>query len=156
MRGYRRDGEAASGLTGGVNLVSSTHFAMYERETESPDVFRMISAEVLAAKASATNVSAARDETIIKNLNTKIDDIEWGAMAECINARTINCLKNIGIEFVWQFLERFPTARDFDEAKIIKIGPKIKCQMKKALKKLGLSFGIKFPDGFERRQPDPK
>ena len=64
-----------------------------------------------------------------------------------------HALSFVGIEFVWQLLERYETEEAFDKAHIQSIGRggKTKTGIKDAIRKLGLSFGMEFPAGFVKR-----
>lgn len=135
----------AAAVPDAVHVITSSHFATYRSLPGQSDEFMLVSARGLLKEDIQPHEG---DEAIIQNLNMRIDDIEWGNGVRGVDVRVRNCLASMGINFIWQLLERFQTERAFDKVNVKHLGPKTKLPIKETLRKLGLGFGMKFPDGF--------
>jgi hypothetical protein len=79
-------------------------------------------------------VDTEQDKTaLLTNLNKKIDDLD-------ISVRSANCLQNVGIEFVYQLVEK--TEEELLESK--NFGKKSLREIKEILEGMGLGLGMKF------------
>ena len=110
--------------------------------------FILKSAGVLAATGDSPE-SQMTPEQIAKKLNTKTHELQLP------KGSRKNILGNAGMEYIWQLLERYSTEEEFIQHRINQLGAQPKLNIIQAIKALGLSFGMKFPEGFVGKTDNP-
>lgn len=101
-----------------------------------------LEAQILELKADPVKARPAWNPRLLDHVDTLCP----------MSTRSQTCLQNRGIEFIYQLVVR-------TEAEMLSIknfGRKSLNEIKELLADLGLSLGMKLPDDFPRKNPEPE